>query len=73
MDYIKRIGARLETLLKEKGFTQKRLAVESKISRMTINGTIRGRVKKVSFETLIAICNVLNISLRGFFDSELFN
>lgn len=73
MEYTEAVGKRLKELLRERKFTQTQFAKESNISRTTINRTINGRVSVVTFETLIVFCEALNITLRDFFASELFN
>lgn len=73
MKYTKAIGNRLDELLKERRLTQTQFAKNSNISRTTINGTINGKVRIVTFETLITFCETLNITLSDFFNSELFN
>lgn len=72
MRYTEAIGKRLRELLKEKNLTQTEFAGMCSISRMTINGVIRGRNKLVTLETLVVICNTLHISLREFFNADIF-
>ncbi|MBQ9714276.1 MAG: helix-turn-helix transcriptional regulator [Clostridia bacterium] len=72
MEYTEAVGKRLKELLSERHFTQTKFAKGSNISRMTINRTINGKVRIVTFETLIVFCKTLNITLRDFFSSELF-
>ena len=73
MNYIEAVGRRLSELLKQAHFTQTKFAKDSKTSRVTVNTTINGKVKSVSFEMLILFCKTLNITLREFFNSDLFN
>ena len=72
MKYTKAIGIRLNEILKKNKLTQTELAEKSKISRMTINGIVRGRVDIVTFESLILICKTLGITLAEFFNSGIF-
>ncbi|MBQ3506853.1 MAG: helix-turn-helix transcriptional regulator [Clostridia bacterium] len=72
MTYIKAIGLRLKELLNQKKLTQTQFATESKISRTTINGTIKGKVNIVTFECLLLICETLNITIKVFFNSNIF-
>ena len=72
MKYTKAIGIRLGELLKQKKLTQTEFAVKSRISRMTINGTIKGRVNIVTFECILLICDALNMTVKEFFDSDIF-
>lgn len=72
MKYTNAIGIRLNEILKKNKLTQTELAEKSKISRMTINGIVRGRVDIVTFESLILICKTLGITLADFFNSGIF-
>ena len=73
MKYIEAVGKRLEELLKKANCSQSKFSQKSNISRTTINRTINGRADIITFETLIVFCKTLNITLREFFASELFN
>ena len=73
MEYTKAVGVRLRELLGIANFTQKEFSEKSNVSRITINRTINGRVAVVTFETLIIFCKALNITLKEFFNSALFN
>lgn len=73
MKYIIAVGKRIEEILKEKNCNQKQLSEKCKISRITINRTIRARGKEVPFETLFEICKSLDITIKDFYHSELFN
>ena len=55
-----------------KKFTQTQLAAKRKISRMTINGIIKSRANIVTFESLLLICDALNITIKEFFNSYIF-
>lgn len=72
MKYTKAIGIRLDELLKKENLTQTQFAQKSKISRMTINSIIKGRVKLVTFEILLIIFDTLNITVKEFFTSDIF-
>ena len=72
MKYTNAIGIRLNEILKKNKLTQTELAEKSKISRMTINGIVRGRVDIITFESLILICKTLGITLAEFFNSGIF-
>ena len=73
MKYIQAVGKRLGELLREANVSQSEFSKRSNVSRITINRTINGRVGIITFETLIVFCKTLNITLREFFASELFN
>lgn len=72
MRYIQAIGRRLRELLQERKYTQSKFSLKCGISRITINRIINNRVEIVTFETLIMICNALQITLMDFFNSEVF-
>ena len=72
MRYTQAIGIRLNEILKERNLTQTELARRSEISRMTVNGIIKGRATIVTFEILILICAALGITLTEFFKSSIF-
>ena len=72
MRYTQAIGIRLNEILKERNLTQTELARRSEISRMTVNGIIKGRATIVTFEILILICAALEITLTEFFKSSIF-
>ena len=73
MKYIQAVGKRLGELLREANLSQSEFSQRSNVSRITINRTINGRVSIITFETLIVFCKTLNITLKDFFSSELFN
>ena len=73
MKYTEAVGKRLRELLKEADCSQIEFSKKSNISRITINKTINGRADTITFETLIVFCKTLNIALKDFFSSELFN
>ncbi len=73
MKYIQAVGKRLGELLRVANVSQSEFSKRSNVSRITINRTINGRVSIITFETLIVFCKTLNITLRDFFASELFN
>ena len=73
MEYNKAIEKRLKEILKERNITQRYLAEHCEVSRMTINGVVRGRVKCVRLQTLYEICRGLKISFKDFFNSDIFD
>ena len=73
MKYIQAVGKRLGELLREANLSQSEFSQRSNVSRIIINRTINGRVSIITFETLIVFCKTLNITLKDFFSSELFN
>lgn len=73
MRYTEAIGIRLGELLKENKLTQRAFALCCGVSRITINRTIKGKIKTITFEILIKYCETLNISFADFFSSDLFS
>ena len=73
MRYTEVVGLRLNELLKAHHLSQTQFAKQSNISRTTINQTINGKARVVTFETLIVFCTTLNITLYDFFTSALFD
>ncbi len=63
------ISARLEGILKERGWTKNKLAKRSGVTASTIAG-IFNRNAIPTIATLEAICNGANISLSQFFAEE---
>ena len=65
-----KIGATLQTLRKSYGYTQEKLAEEIEVSTRYI-GDIEQDKSKPSYEILIKICNLYNISLDKIFSKHL--
>ena len=65
-----KIGATLQTLRKSYGYTQEKLAEEIGVSTRYI-GDIEQDKAKPSYEILIKICNLYNISLDKIFSKHL--
>ena len=65
-----KIGATLQTLRKSYGYTQEKLAEEIEVSTRYI-GDIEQDKAKPSYEILIKICNLYNISLDKIFSKHL--
>ena len=62
------IRLRITTLLKENDL----LAYKSGISPSNISDILREKVSEPTLSTLLHICEGLNITLKDFFDSEIF-
>lgn len=67
------IRKRLENLMKLNNTNGNNLSLSSGIDRSTINRFLRNKNKSIKIETLTLICQTLNISLKDFFDDELFD
>ena len=72
MRYTEAVGIRLNELLKTVHVTQTQFAKQCNVSRMTVNGIIKGRANIVTLEILLMICGALHITLREFFNAEIF-
>ena len=55
-----------------KNLTIEQLALNSQIDLKKLNNILFGKNKTIKIDTLLIICNGLNISLVEFFDSDLF-
>ena len=67
------IGKRVEKLLVERNMTQYQLYKNGGIPRSTISVTVGGKYKTVKLDTVYQICATLGISLKEFFDDEVFD
>lgn len=67
------VGKRIEKLLAQRGMTQYQLYKNGGIPRSTISVTVSGKYKTLKLDTVYQICATLGISLKEFFDDELFN
>ncbi len=66
-------GKRIEELLFKNNKTQYRLTKDTCLNEKTLRDLIRGRTSDVKLSTIILIASNLNISLKEFFDSPLFD
>lgn len=70
------VAARIRELLEESGMALNKLSIESGVAKSVLHGTLVGnppRVQNTSIRTIQKICQVFDISLRDFFDTELFD
>ena len=67
------ISKRLTEYLNERKMTQYQLYLRSGVLRSTINNVVNCTYPTVKVHILHEICQGLNISLREFFDSPLFD
>ncbi len=63
---------RLNNLMTENHLNANKLALYSGMNRSNINRFLRGKNKTITIESITLICQSLNISLKDFFDDELF-
>ncbi len=67
------IKFRINELLEENNLTAYKLSYKAGISNSIISDCRRGKVKEPTLSSIIHICEGLNIQLKDFFDSPLFN
>lgn len=66
------VRARIAELIKEHNLTVNKLAMQSGITQSTLQNITGGRNHSASVSTIQKLCDGLGISLRQFFDSDLF-
>ena len=71
MDLQEKIGVRITQLRKEKKLSQQKFAYEADIERSFLTHIEKGR-KNISVGTLERVLIALEISIKDFFDSEIF-
>ncbi|MBO4323700.1 MAG: helix-turn-helix transcriptional regulator [Clostridia bacterium] len=67
------VGKRIEKLLENKKMTQYQLYKNGGIPRSTISVTVGGKYKTVKLDTIYQITATLGISLKEFFNDEIFD
>ena len=67
------VGKRTQELLFAKNMTQYRLGKITCLNDKTISDLIKGRTQDVNFSTIYLITTALQISLKEFFNSDLFD
>ncbi len=73
MDISEAIKSRIDELLKENNISAYELSYRGGMSASIISDCKRGKVKVPSISSIIHICEGLNIKLKDFFDSPLFD
>jgi len=64
---------RIQELCDERGITLNKLAISSGITQSTLNNIISGRNKSTTVSTVKKVCDGIDISIREFFASEIFD
>lgn len=64
---------RIVELCKQKSITVNRLSTICGITQSTLNNIVSGRNKSATVSTVKKICDGLEISIKEFFNSELFD
>ena len=73
MDLSKAMRLRIEKMMDDNNVNGNKLALSSGIDRSTINKFLKGKNKSITIETITLICQAQNITLKDFFDDELFD
>lgn len=66
------IGVRLKKLLDERGLSQYYLYKEGGITRSTVSFIVRAKKGAAKVDTIYQICSTLGITLKDFFDDDVF-
>lgn len=72
MDTYTTVKNRILYLCEENKITINKLATESGVAPSTIKNILYGKSRNPGIVTLKMLCDGLNISLAGFFDTEIF-
>lgn len=67
------IAKRIDEYIFARGITLYRFAKEAGIPVATLQNLYRGHTKSPTITVVLKICNVLNLTVGEFFDSELFS
>lgn len=66
------IKLRIEKILNENNITSYSLAIKAGIPTSTLNDFLRGKANLPRIDTLLHLCEAVNIELKDFFDDPLF-
>lgn len=72
MNLNRAFALRLSNLLAEKGMTKYKLEKETGLTHSALRYIFNEVNTDVKFSTIVKVCNALNISVKDFFDDELF-
>ncbi len=67
------IITRINKLLKEKNITAYKVSITGKFNPRTLNHILNGTYNDIKLSTINKICLGFNISLKEFFNDEIFN
>ena len=67
------VKLRIIELCDERNITINKLSTMCGINQSTLNNIISGRNKSMTVSTVKKICDGLNITIRDFFESEIFD
>ena len=67
------VSRRIDEYCTERNITVNKLATLSGVIQSTVNSIFTGRSKNPKLQTIVCLCDGLEISLKEFFDSPLFD
>ncbi|MGN1310377.1 MAG: helix-turn-helix domain-containing protein [Clostridia bacterium] len=73
MDLSKAMRLRIKSLMDANKVNGNKLALSSGINRSTVNRFLKGKNKSITIESITLICQSQNITLKDFFDDEVFD
>jgi len=73
MNLNRAFAIRLTNLLNEKNITKYRLEKETGISHSALRYIFNEVNTDVKFSTIVKVCDVLGVSIKEFFDDDIFN
>ena len=73
MDTSTAVRQRILDLCRQRGITVNRLATISGVTQSTVNNIVSGRNHSATVATIKKLCDGLDITLRDFFDTPVFD
>ena len=73
MNLNRAFALRLSNLLSEKGMSKYKLEKETGLTHSALRYIFNEVNSDVRFSTIVKVCNALQISLKDFFDDEIFD
>ena len=73
MDTSTAVRQRILELCAQRGITVNRLATRSGVTQSTVNNIVSGRNHSATVATIKKLCDGLDITLREFFDTPVFD
>lgn len=73
MDTSTAVRQRILELCTQRGITVNRLATRSGVTQSTVNNIVSGRNHSATVATIKKLCDGLDITLREFFDTPVFD
>lgn len=72
MELTQTIVKRIQDIQKERNISTNKLATLSGLKQSTVNDVVKGTSKAPRINTLLHICDGLNITLKEFFNNNIF-